>query len=156
MGIKRRKKVSKRGLIWRALLHIFFPRRFFKKLKCSLHARERFEERYGRPLSNYEYEVLNIRLLLGNMELLAISPDKAQLHTCWFKKQKIYTISYSGEGRIRTFYTKAMMKKFFNARGTIVHEFDMDLMRETVVHENLNANFKKYIDRYKLVYFDKH
>lgn len=153
---KKKKHKNICRLILKALIHIFLPRRLFPKIRCAQHARMRFKERYDMDLSNYEYELLNLRILIGNFELLAVSPGKEQLHSGYYRGRMIYTISLLGEGRIRTFYTSKMMKKFFNQKGTLINKFDMDIMRDSLIHENLNKNFAKYKKHYKLLYFDKH
>ena len=140
----------------KAIFHYFNPR---EKFTCrnGLHARDRFVSRYGEELSQKEYEMINVKILLGDYTLLASEDVTSALYTGFFKGIKFYAIFQPNTGNVVTFLEEGMVPSFLLRDTSEIHALEDDIV---FYNPNVKSMSESFIFEdakgYELELFDSH
>lgn len=150
-----KKKLSNFSHLQKSIFLLSNPRSGFTT-RNGKHARDRFYERYGYPLSEFEYELINLKILLGDYELLAYEENTSSLYRGIFKEIVFYAIFQPYEGSVVTFLEDDMFPSFLNRQSARITKIDSKIIKGSYHHKEISRNFISKIPSCELVYFDSH
>jgi hypothetical protein len=109
----------------KSIFHLILPRKFFGPFNGE-HARDRFSNRYSTYINYFEYELINLKIILGHFESTPLQQEDARLYYGHFKGINFFAVYDIRHGNIATFLTENMVLKTYLkisvATGKSLHE----------------------------------
>lgn len=149
-------RYSKSNQLSKSIFHYFNPRERFSRWN-GLHARERFSTRYGKELTQKEYEIINIKIILGDYMLLASEKDSSALYTGIFRGVKFYAIFEPVKGNVVTFLNEGMLPSFMMRESSEIYNFVDDIvLAGPSIRRSSRCFISEEVENFVLEKFDSH